>query len=351
MQWRRVVLASCAGLALVLGIVAMEGASAGATPVSARVPTRSPALLHATSTARATAAADPDANTDSDDPDDLTAPVFDADKPDPDVIRVGATYYAHDRLLPPGTSPCSARRTWRPGSGPATPCRPCRRGRPDAHGRRGRLHQRPLRHVLRHRSGRQRRAVPVGSPPRAIPPAPSPTTRRHRSCARRPRRFDRPATLRGRQRPAYLYWKSNERWSPVPATIWVALLAPDGLSLASAPQAAGQDQSWESTGSARHGARVGRLLPCSTRAAREQRRVRVSATPTARPLLVPAPGGGGLRALRSCTPTNTGWGRAGSRWSRTARAIGGWRTTPGTVRRAATPMQPVISAALWMSNT
>jgi hypothetical protein len=47
---------------------------------------------------------------------------------------------------------------------------------------------------------------------------------------------------------SYLYWKSNAGQSAQPAFIWAAMLAPDGLSLASSPQEVlAQDQPWEST--------------------------------------------------------------------------------------------------------
>ena len=250
MQWRRVVLASCAGLALVLGIVAMEGASAGATPVSARVPTRSPAPRHATSTARATAAADLDANTDSDDPDDLTAPVFDADAPDPDVIRVGATYYAFTTASAAGNIPVLSStdlETWQR-AGDALPTLPAW-SVPGRTWSPGVVFINGL-YVMYYAteaadSGEQCLSIATSSDPTG------PFT--DNSSAP----FVCQTTLGGSIDPqpfvddnglVYLYWKSNGGQSPVPATIWVALLAPDGLSLASAPQAVlGQDQSWEST--------------------------------------------------------------------------------------------------------
>jgi len=46
----------------------------------------------------------------------------------------------------------------------------------------------------------------------------------------------------------YLYWKSNGGQSTQPAVIWAALLAPDGLTLATSPtEVLTQDQPWEST--------------------------------------------------------------------------------------------------------
>ncbi|HLI73905.1 MAG TPA: glycoside hydrolase family 43 protein [Acidimicrobiales bacterium] len=53
--------------------------------------------------------------------------------------------------------------------------------------------------------------------------------------------FDRDGT-------PYLYWKSNSGASTMPASIWAARLAPDGLSMASSPQEVmTQDQGWEAT--------------------------------------------------------------------------------------------------------
>ncbi len=241
--------AACAGLALVATVVAMD-----ATPAGALVPTAMPAPRHAaTATAAistATAAISTAAEVDAGDPDHLTAPVYDADAPDPDVIRVGTTYYAYTTATDGANIPVLSStdlETWQR-AGDALPSLPAwsvpgRTWSPGVVSIAGLYVMYYATEVAD--SGEQCLSIATSSAPTG------PFT--DNSSAP----FVCQTSLGGSIDPQpfvdtdgrlYLYWKSNGGQSTVPATIWAALLSPDGLSLASSPQAVlGQDQAWEST--------------------------------------------------------------------------------------------------------
>jgi hypothetical protein len=179
-----------------------------------------------------------------------TAPAYDADAPDPDVIRVGATYYAYTtggdlKNIPvldstdlqtwhavadalPTLPPWSVfGRTWSPGvvflGG---------------------------RYVMYYAT----EVAATGDQCISVATSPNPTGPFVDNSSAP---FICQTNLGGSVDPqpfvdldgaVYLDWKSNGGQSAVPAVIWAALLSPDGSSLASSPHAVlTQDQGWEST--------------------------------------------------------------------------------------------------------
>ncbi|MGD0379426.1 MAG: family 43 glycosylhydrolase [Acidimicrobiales bacterium] len=181
---------------------------------------------------------------------DVTAPVYDGDAPDPDVIRVGTTYYAYTtgsdlKNIPVLSS--TDLQTWQP-VGDALPTLPAWSG--------GERTWSPGvvfingEYVMYYAT----EVTATGYQCISIATATDPTGP-FTDTSSAP--FICQTSLGGSIDPQpfvdangslYLYWKSNAGQSTLPAEIWAALLAPDGLSLASAPQAVlRQDQPWEST--------------------------------------------------------------------------------------------------------
>jgi len=179
-----------------------------------------------------------------------SAPVYDGDAPDPDVIRVGTTYYAYTtgsdlKNIPVLTS--TDLQTWLP-VGDALPVLPSW-SQPERTWSPGVVFL-GGQYVMYYATEVAASGVECIS----IATSASPTGPFvDRSSAP----FICQATLGGSIDPQpfvdtdgvpYLYWKSSSAPSTTPATIWAALLSPDGLTLASSPQAVlTQDQSWEST--------------------------------------------------------------------------------------------------------
>jgi hypothetical protein len=180
----------------------------------------------------------------------VAAPVYDADAPDPDVIRVGTTYYAYTtgsnlQNIPVLTS--TDLQSWHP-LGDALPTlppwsEPMRTWSPGVVFLAGRYVMYYATEVAA--SGGECISVATSADPGGPFTDDSSTP------------FICQSGLGGSIDPQpfvdadgtpYLYWKSNAGQSTAPAIIWAALLSADGLSLASSPQAVlTQDQPWEST--------------------------------------------------------------------------------------------------------
>ncbi len=180
----------------------------------------------------------------------VTAPVYDADAPDPDVIRVGTTYYAfttgsHLVNIPVLTS--TDLQSWTP-LGDALPTLPSwsvmgRTWSPGVVFLDGQ-------YVMYYAT----EVDSTGDECISIATSAQPTGPFTDSSVAP---FICQIGLGGSIDPqpfvdadgmVYLDWKSNAGASTAPATIWAALLSPDGLSLASSPQSIlPQDQPWEST--------------------------------------------------------------------------------------------------------
>ena len=181
---------------------------------------------------------------------DGTTPVYDADAPDPDVIRVGATYFAYTTGGPHGNIPVLTStdlRTWTP-VGDALPALPVwsepgRTWSPGVVFLNGQ-------YVMFYSTeevdtGGQciSTATSIGPTGPFVDISLAPLI-----CQRDLGGSIDPQPFVDANGTAYLYWKSNSGQSSAPAFIWAALLSPDGLSLASAPHSVlTQDQAWEST--------------------------------------------------------------------------------------------------------
>ena len=197
----------------------------------------------------------------------VTAPVYDADAPDPDVIRVGTTYYAfttgsHLVNIPVLTS--TDLQSWTP-LGDALPALPSwsdmgRTWSPGVVFLDGQY----VMYYATEVAATGDECISIATSAR--PPARSPTAPWPRSSASRPRR-DRstPALRRLRRRCAVPRLEVERGPVDAPAFIWAALLSPDGLSLASSPQSVlTQDQAvGVHRRRARHGRRLGAPTSCS----------------------------------------------------------------------------------------
>ena len=181
---------------------------------------------------------------------DIDAPAFDADAPDPDVIRVGTTYYAYTTgtyltNIPVLTS--TDLQTW-VRAGDALPVMPSWSASgltwsPGVVFLAGRYVMYYATEVTA--TGAQCISMATST----VPTGPFVDT----STAP----FICQTSLGGSIDPQpfvdtngapYLYWKSNSGPSAAPACIWAALLSPDGSSLASSPQIVlDQDQAWGPT--------------------------------------------------------------------------------------------------------
>ncbi len=218
-MWRRAPLAVAVAGGLVLGLVAV-----GVRPAGAQVlPRTSP---------------------------DVSAPVYDADAPDPDVIRVGTTYYAYTTAGPRGNIPMLTStdlQNWQP-AGDALPVLP-------AWSQTGRTWSPGVvlldgQYVMYYATEVTATGAQCISVATALDPT-GPfvdTSLGPLICQTSLGGSIDPQPFVDGSGALYLYWKSNAGQSSLPSFIWAAPLAPDGMSLASSPRAVlTQDQAWEST--------------------------------------------------------------------------------------------------------
>ena len=277
---------------------------------------------------------------------DVGTPVYDADAPDPDVILVGTTYYAYTtgsdlENIPVLTS--TDLQNWQP-AGDALPALPSW-SQPDQTWSPGvvALDGRYVMYYATEVAGTGDECISIATS--AVPTGPFVDTSAAPLLCQSslggsidPQPFVDPDGM------AYLYWKSNGDQPSVPAELWAALLSPDGLSLASAPQGVlTQDQSWESTVEAPDMVDAsGAYVLFYSGGAWNGAGYGVGYADCAGPL---GPCTKPADAPPSSTPTRLGSGPAASRCSKTRRATGGWRTTPGTDRPATTPTPTASSAA------
>ncbi len=178
------------------------------------------------------------------------APVYDADAPDPDVIRVGTTYYAYTTAGVQGHIPVLTStdlQHWQP-AGDALPVLP-------AWSETGRTWSPGVvvldgQYVMYYATEVAATGAQCISVATALDPT-GPfidTSLGPLVCQTSLGGSIDPQPFVDGSGALYLYWKSNAGQSPAPSFIWVALLAPDGMSLASSPRAVlTQDQAWEST--------------------------------------------------------------------------------------------------------
>jgi Glycosyl hydrolases family 43 len=177
-------------------------------------------------------------------------PVYDADAPDPDVIRVGTTYYAYTTGSVLENIPVlmsSDLQTWSP-VGDALPTLPLwsewgRTWSPGVVSLNGQ-------YVMFYAT----EVAATGQRCISTATASSPTGPFNDSslapliCQTSMGGSIDPQPFVDVNGTPYLYWKSNAGLSSAPASIWATLLSPDGLSLASSPRSVlSQDQPWEST--------------------------------------------------------------------------------------------------------
>ncbi|HUY21997.1 MAG TPA: family 43 glycosylhydrolase [Acidimicrobiales bacterium] len=180
----------------------------------------------------------------------VLAPVYDADAPDPDVIRVGSTYYAyttgsHLRDIPVLSS--TDLQTWAL-VGDALPVLPSwsvwgRTWSPGVVELAGRF----VMYYATEVAATGGECISVATS--VVPTGPFvDTSGAPLVCqADLGGSIDPQPFVDGDGTP-YLYWKSNAATMGVPAYLWVARLSPDGSSLgSSAVQVLAQDQPWEST--------------------------------------------------------------------------------------------------------
>jgi len=180
----------------------------------------------------------------------VDAPAFDADAPDPDVIRVGTTYYAyttgsHLENVPVLTS--TDLQSWEPlgDSLPALPAWsvPYRTWSPGVVFLDGRY----VMYYATEVAATGDECISIATS--VVPGGPFvDTSTAPFICQSSVGGSIDPQPFVDSDGLAYLDWKSNGGGSSAPAVIWGALLSPDGLSLASGAQALlTQDQAWEST--------------------------------------------------------------------------------------------------------
>jgi hypothetical protein len=180
----------------------------------------------------------------------VTAPVFGPDAPDPDVVRVGTTYYAYTTGSRLGNIPVlrsTDLQTWT-AVGDALPSLPSwsTKGRTLSPG----VVVLGGQYVMYYAtevaaSGGECISVATASNPTG--PF-TDTSSAPLICQTALGGSIDPQPFVDLNGVPYLYWKSNSGQSSLPAIIWAAVLSPDGSSLASSPQnVLGQDQGWEST--------------------------------------------------------------------------------------------------------
>src|ERR1700722_3492265 len=180
----------------------------------------------------------------------VATPAYNADAPDPDVIRVGTTYYAYTTGTDKGNIPVLTSTDLQNWSvvGDALPSLPSwsARGFTWSPG----VVSLESRYVMYYATevaagGEECISVATSTDPTG---AVTDTSSAPFMCQTALGGSIDPQPFVDGDGSVYLYWKSNAGASAVPAVIWAALLSPDGLSLASAPVAVlTQDQSWEST--------------------------------------------------------------------------------------------------------
>jgi hypothetical protein len=180
----------------------------------------------------------------------VDSPAYNADAPDPDVIRVGTTYYAYTTGSVMGNIPVLTStdlQTWSPG-GDALPTLPSwsERGSTWSPGVVFLDGQYVMYYATEVAAGGDECISLATS---ADPTGPfTDASSAPFMCQTALGGSIDPQPFVDGDGSVYLYWKSNAGGATVPAVIWAALLSPDGLSLASAPVAVlTQDQSWEST--------------------------------------------------------------------------------------------------------
>ena len=180
----------------------------------------------------------------------VNAPVYDADAPDPDVIRVGTTYYAYTTGGERGNIPVLTStdlQSWQP-VGDALPVLP-------AWSEPGRtwspgvvfLGSQYVMYYATEVAATGEQCISIATA--ADPAGPFIDTSLVPFMCQTSfgGSIDPQPFVDGSGAP-YLYWKSNAGQSSQPAFIWAALLAPDGMALASSPIAVlAQDQAWETT--------------------------------------------------------------------------------------------------------
>jgi len=181
---------------------------------------------------------------------DVDAPVYDADAPDPDVIRVGSTYYAYTTgsdlrnvpvlesgdlvhwqlvgdALPVLPSWSTFGRTWAPGV-------------VEIGGQFVMFYATEVATTGDECISEALSATPAGP---FTDGSPGPLV-----CQSALGGSIDPDPFVAADGTPYLYWKSNAGDSPLPATIWAAQLSPDGATLASGAYAVlSQNEPWEST--------------------------------------------------------------------------------------------------------
>ncbi len=181
---------------------------------------------------------------------DVVAPVYDADAPDPDVIRVGTTYYAYTtgsdlENIPVLTS--TDLQSWEP-AGDALPVlpswsEPYRTWGPGVVFLDGQY----VMYYATEVAATGQQCISTATSLLPTGPFVDASTAPFICQPDLGGSID-PQPLVDSDGTPYLYWKSNAGQSPAPASIWAAVLSPDGLSLASGPQIVlTQDQAWEST--------------------------------------------------------------------------------------------------------
>jgi Glycosyl hydrolases family 43 len=178
------------------------------------------------------------------------APVYDADAPDPDVIRVGTTYYAYTTGSVLENIPVlmsSDLQTWSP-VGDALPTLPLwsKWGRTWSPGVVS-LNGQYVMFYATEVAGTGQQCISTATSSSPAGPF-NDSSAAPLICQTSMGGSIDPQPFVDVNGTPYLYWKSNAGLSSVPASIWAALLSPDGLSLASSPRSVlSQDQPWEST--------------------------------------------------------------------------------------------------------
>jgi Glycosyl hydrolases family 43 len=180
----------------------------------------------------------------------IDTPVYDADAPDPDVIRVGTTYYAYTtgsamKNIPVLTSTDLG--TWTP-LGDALPTLPSwsEPGRTWSPGV-VYLDGQYVMYYATEVATTGDQCISIATSAQPAGPFTDSSTAPFLCQSNLGGSID-PQPFVDSDGLVYLDWKSNAGTSTVPAVIWAALLSPDGLSLASSPQSVlAQDQAWEST--------------------------------------------------------------------------------------------------------